>query len=951
MDECARLMAEMLSRARKAPDAPAVCDRGGSRTLTAAEFWSCIGRISNLLRLKGVSTGDVVVIDLGRNAEHLASRYAALAVGAVPVSLSPAYPEARKKAVAERTGAKAVIDEGFVQESAGCPDEPAFADVPDEAPGYIAFTSGSTGEPKGVVHERSVFPYLMDCYRSADVDITGMRLGALSDFSFIASMVETHIFLAAGAEVHVIDREAAKDPASLLRYFKSNSIDSALFNPSMYKALWRQLGLKICLLAGEAARKIPVPESRMVLNIYGSTEALMSFTLVEDMKEPCVDRTAPGCRLYLDDSGEVLFTGRGVMIGYLGGLENPFSVDADGRKVFRTGDLGREVEGGIAVVGRMDGMVKVRGYRVEPAEVERGMESVPGVEEAVVKAFPDGDSNYLCGYYTSATVYEDAVASALSSILPDYMIPRAIVRMSDFKRNANGKIDRTSLQEPSLGRAEYVPPSNDKEKALCDGFGIVLGIGEVGLDDDFVLLGGDSIKAMGLANSLREGFPDLFAGLRTADVLELRTPGRIAGRDYSAEIPVQEYDYDSGFPAPDAVRDGYMMATELDEPHYALLFSIKSPEWTDPVRLRKAVESVTQAFPAFRMRLERDGDEIWARFSDKACIETKQGDPKTVFEGCRRGFDPDGAVLSRFIICEEEGRASVLMYVSHMVFDGRSARPLAEAFTKAYRGMPLETDRGLALQSAHDVSIRGSASYYRSKKALEEAARPVRGSVGLPRTQASGGGAMTYVLSVGDAKLREFARRNGVTATVVAAAAFGLAKARIEGGTESFCSLTTDGRSVPGTEDSVGMFVRFVPLHVVYDDMPLDAFLRRVGDSITSLLSNSGYPLWAKESLFYPDESFSFQYANYADEIAGSGMTYEGMDHGYWFECSALEVHPVDGRNVAVLEYAMCHTEKDMVRLIDEFDRVLSRMMDARTTKELFHRWRRSADRIVIRCR
>jgi hypothetical protein len=118
--------------------------------------------------------------------------------------------------------------------------------------------------------------------------------------------------------------------------------------------------------------------------------------------------------------------------------------------------------------------------------------------------------------------------------------------------------------------------------------------------------------------------------------------------------------------------------------------------------------------------------------------------------------------------------------------------------------------------------------------------------------------------------------------------------------------------------------------------MPVNEFLKRVGDSITSLLSNSGYPLWAKESLFYPDESFSFQYANYVDELSVPDMTYEGMDHGYWFECSALEVHPVDGRNVAVLEYAMCHTEKDMVKLMDEFDRILSGMTSANMTGDLF---------------
>ena len=408
MNGCTRLLREMAAYASDSPDKVAIHDLSGN--VTYLEFWSRIGRLSNLLRSKGVSAGDVVAIDLDRGAWHLSARYAALAIGAVPVSLSPAYPEARKRAVVERTGAKAVVGAGFVEESAGCPDRAEIEDVDDSAPGYIAFTSGSTGEPKGVVHERSVFPYLMDCYRNAHVDITGMRLGALSDFSFIASMVETHIFLGAGAEVHVVDRDAARDPASLLRYFRENSVDASLFNPSMYKALWDRLDLKVCMLAGEAARRIPVRDGCVVLNIYGSTEALMSFTPVEGGSlDVRVDRTAPGCRLYMDGSREILFTGRGIMAGYLDGRGNPFSEGPDGAKVFHTGDLGREVDGGIAVVGRMDGMVKVRGYRVEPAEVERGMESVPGVEEAAVKAFEDGGGTYLCGYFRSGSATEEEV--------------------------------------------------------------------------------------------------------------------------------------------------------------------------------------------------------------------------------------------------------------------------------------------------------------------------------------------------------------------------------------------------------------------------------------------------------------------------------------------------------------------------------------------------------------
>ncbi|MBR7006061.1 MAG: AMP-binding protein, partial [Candidatus Methanomethylophilaceae archaeon] len=909
MNGCTRLLREMAAYALDNPDKTAVCD--GSGSVTYSEFWSRIGRLSNLLRLRGVSAGDAVVIDLDRNSEHLASRYAALAVGAVPVSLSPAYPEARKKAVAERTGAKAVIDDGFVKESEGLPDTAEIDDVDDSAPGYIAFTSGSTGEPKGVVHERSVFPYLMDCYRSADVDITGMRLGALSDFSFIASMVETHIFLAAGAEVHIIDRGAAKDPASLLRYFKSNSIDSALFNPSMYKALSDKLDLRICLLAGEAARRIPVPEGRMVLNIYGSTEALMSFTLVDkDVPDVRVDRTAPGCRLYLDGSGEILFTGRGIMIGYLGGLENPFSVDADGRTVFRTGDLGREVEGGIAVVGRMDGMVKVRGYRVEPAEIERNMENIPGIEEAAVKAFEDGGGAYLCGYFRSGTVTEEEVAKELSRTLPSYMVPQFISKVGSFIHNANGKIDRTSLTTLKTGKGNYVPPENERQREICEAFSKVLDIERVGIDDDFIDLGGDSIRAMRLQSE---------TGIGVGDVMRLRTPRRIA-ESAAEQSPDAIPDWKGGCAPNESQMNVYLdMEANGRSNEYNVFFEVPLDPGTSDADAWRAVDSVIAAHPVLRARMASRDGRPWILFD----AEPERCGPED------EGFEDRPFILSEGMCRFSVRKNKVLVCACHIVMDGYSAKVVERDMRNSLEGMALSEDAGFMLSSVRDSRMKDSGAYAEARAFFDSMLDDA--DAGLLHDHDGSLGITDHELSTDAEKVSELARCMGTTAGAVHTAAFAYALSRFTGRSDATFCIADNGRDSRGLEDSVGMFVRTVPVRMDCSDRGVRGFIAESSDVLLKSVSYGYYPFRRLASEHGVGREVMFQYRS---DMGVDGGRSSGSRRGTVSDFSFIVGDSGKGLVVRI-ERSSAFSEGTARRLAETYDRILTGLCECGRLSEI----------------
>ncbi|MBO4798737.1 MAG: AMP-binding protein, partial [Candidatus Methanomethylophilaceae archaeon] len=262
------MLNDLVSFCRSNPDRTAFVDSRGTRKVTCGEFIGIAGRISNLLRKK-CSPGDAVAIDLGRCAEHIAARYAALAAGMVSVSLSESYPLERKEGIISASAAKAVIGSEFMEECRDCPEDFYAGDFPDSDPGYIAFTSGSTGKPKGVVHKRSVFPHIDRCWKLCGEDPSVLKFAALSDFSFIASMTEIQATLLSGAEIHIVNRDDVKDPKSLIGYFKTTGISWTLMNPGMYKALWQYLDLKICVLAGEASGTIRVKPGTDVINDYG----------------------------------------------------------------------------------------------------------------------------------------------------------------------------------------------------------------------------------------------------------------------------------------------------------------------------------------------------------------------------------------------------------------------------------------------------------------------------------------------------------------------------------------------------------------------------------------------------------------------------------------------------------------------------------------------------------
>ncbi|MET0397587.1 MAG: amino acid adenylation domain-containing protein, partial [Longimicrobiaceae bacterium] len=511
------------ARARSAPDAVAV--RSGEATLTYAELGTRAGRLARRLRGRGVGPESRVGICLEPGAERVVAMLAVLVAGGAYLPLDPEYPAERLAWMLEDAAAPVLVTRGDLADrlpadgawSTVLLDADADADaglatlaapVAPENAAYVVYTSGSTGRPKGVVVSHAALLNLAAWHARAFAVTPADRATQLASFSFDAAVWETWPYLLAGASLHVVDAATRAEPEALRALLLERGITLAFAPTALAEALlaleWPERApLRALLTGGDALRVRPRPEFPFALvNDYGPTEAAVVATsgavAAEDAgRPPSIGRPIDGVRVRVLDphggpvptgvSGELYVGGAGVARGYLGRPEltaERFVPDAlsgvPGARAYRTGDRARWLPGGeLEFLGRTDRQVKLRGFRIEPGEVEAALLEQPGVREAAVEVRDGPGGKRLVGYVAAAegsALDGDAVRDGLRGRLPDHMVPAALVVLDRLPTTPAGKLDRAALPAPeredAAGRAA---PATPTELRLADAWAEVLG--------------------------------------------------------------------------------------------------------------------------------------------------------------------------------------------------------------------------------------------------------------------------------------------------------------------------------------------------------------------------------------------------------------------------------------------------------------------------------------------
>jgi amino acid adenylation domain-containing protein len=541
-------------QAGRTPRALAVVS--GEDALTYQELNARANQLAHHLRARGVGPEARVAILVPRSIELVVSELAVLKAGAAYVPIDPSFPAERIAFMVADCGARVVFaraGDALPASWAERVDVDAVVDGPVEnlpgvgdagAAAYVMYTSGSTGEPKGVVVPHRAIARLVFNNGYADFRADD-RVAFAANPAFDATTMEVWGPLLHGGRTVVIPRDVLLDPDALARTLAEQQVTTLFITTAVFNQYARAIpgalsGLRRLLTGGEAAdpssfaRVLAENGPVSLIHCYGPTETT-TFAItheVTDVEEGArtipLGRPIANTRIYVLDArgepvpvgvgGELYIGGTGVALGYQGrpGLTaqrfvpDPLGGEP-GARMYRTGDLGRWLpDGTIEFLGRNDHQVKVRGFRIELGEIEARLLAHPAVREAVVLAREDapGDRR-LVAYYVGAEGAEaETLHAHLSRRLPEYMVPSAFVSLDALPLAPTGKLDRKALPAPDLAPAEdrYVAPRTPVEEVLAGIWAEVLRLERVGVEESFFDLGGHSLLATRAVSRVREAF-------------------------------------------------------------------------------------------------------------------------------------------------------------------------------------------------------------------------------------------------------------------------------------------------------------------------------------------------------------------------------------------------------------------------------------------------------------
>ncbi|CAH5442480.1 non-ribosomal peptide synthetase [Serratia marcescens] len=550
-DTCVHELFEQ--QARLTPQAIALIQ--DAQRLSYAQLNARANRLAHRLIERGVQPGDRVAVRLARSIELVCAQLAVIKAGAAYVPIDPQLPAARQAWIADDSGAclmltDAIGDEEIPQltvedrEAEDHNGNPALR-VSSGATAYIMYTSGSTGTPKGVMTPHQGITRLVRNNRYAAFDADD-RIAFAANPAFDASTMEVWAALLNGGALVVIAPEVMMEAERLAAELQRHRITTlflttALFNQYVHSISGALAQLKYLISGGEKedpgayARLLQERGPVHLIHAYGPTETTTFATTArieraEGEARLPIGKPIGNTRAYLLDArgrpvpmgavGELHIGGVGVALGYLNRpeltaqrfLSDPFNPVGGGR-MYRTGDLARYLpDGSLEYQGRCDQQIKLRGFRIEPGEIEVQLAASPWVREAVVQVCSTEHHPRLVAWIVPTadvdhSALQGQLRAYLSERLPEYMVPSAYVWLDALPLTANGKLDRRALPEPeraAVGIREYAAPQGETETTLARVWCELLEIGQIGRHDNFFELGGHSLLAVRLSSQLRQ---------------------------------------------------------------------------------------------------------------------------------------------------------------------------------------------------------------------------------------------------------------------------------------------------------------------------------------------------------------------------------------------------------------------------------------------------------------
>ncbi|BCJ33896.1 hypothetical protein Athai_13990 [Actinocatenispora thailandica] len=917
------------ARVREAPSADAVVF--GDERVSFAELAARVDRVARRLVARGVGPGGRVGVLLDRSVDLVVAMLAVWRVGAAYVPVDARSPVARTRWVLSDAGVsvllvdaahrghpaadgRAVLD---VSDHTGDADAGSFAAAGVDSAAYVMYTSGSTGAPKGVVATvGDVVSLVSDSCWGTGPDT---RVLFQAPYAFDASCYEVWVTLLRGGCV-VVAPDGDGDAGWLRGLFDRHAVTHAHLTAGLLRVVAEQdpacfAPLTELLTGGDAVSAAAVDRVRAacptlrVRHLYGPTEVTLCATQhVVEPDAPRADwlplgRPLDDTRVYVLDeylqpvpdgvAGELYVAGAGLARGYLGRpdltaarfVACPWGA---GERMYRTGDVVRRHAGGLRFVGRADEQVKIRGFRVELGEVEAALAALPDVRQAVVDARGEsGGERRLLGYVTpgDARPAPAALRARLADLLPDYMVPAAVLVLDTLPVTANGKVDRRALPDPDFGAGDEVPRSA-REQVLADVFADVLGVPAVGVRDSFFDLGGHSLLATRLVSRIRAV---LGVELGVREIFQTPTAAGLAavldehsGTPRPALRPV---------PRPDVVpvsfaqqRLWFLFRLEGPSATYNVPLAMRLTGAVDTDAMRAAVADVIGRHESLRtVFTEVDGrpaETVLAAEAAGAPVQVGRVDDVDALVTAAAGyrFDLSAEIPVRVWLSDAgDGSWVLVLVVHHIATDGWSTGPLLRDLSVAYAArrdgrapvfepLPVQYadyalwQRELLGDPDEEGSrIAGQVAYWRERLAglPEQLALPFDRP--RPAVATHRGAHHDFALDAGThAGLVELARGTGTTVFMVLHAALAALLTRLGAGSDVPIGSPIAGRTDEALDELVGFFVNTLVLRTdTGGDPSFRELLGRVRETDLAAYANQDVPFERLVDVLNPHRSLA----------------------------------------------------------------------------------------------
>ncbi|WP_226438027.1 amino acid adenylation domain-containing protein, partial [Rhodococcus yananensis] len=895
------LLAEFDRQVARTPDATALVYEG--EQLTYAAFDARVSALARILIDRGVGPESRVGLCVRRSLDLLVGMYAIVRAGGAWVPIDPDHPAERTTYILESAAPACVVTTS--RDRAGLPagtdaidvdlldydaldsrpvtDSDRLAPVRLDNTAYVIYTSGSTGRPKGVaVTHRAIdnqTRWMNDRYALSASDVYLQKTATTFDVSLWGFFMPLRV----GATLVVATPDGHRDPVYVAETIARHRVTVTDFVPSMLTVFVANAPAGSCdslehvFVIGEALPAETAAAFRDLCpaglhNLYGPTEAAVSIT--HHTATPRDTRSVPigvpqwNSRAYVLDrrlrpapigqAGELYLAGVQLARGYLGRpdltsdrfLADPFG--APGDRMYRTGDLVRwRTDGTLDYIGRTDFQVKFRGQRIELGEIEAVLLAAPEVSQAVVLVVPTSTGDQLVGYVVPApgrVVDESAVTEHARGALPSYMVPAALVVLDDLPLNTSGKLDRKALPVPVFSsRREFTAPRTAVERLIAETFADVLGVTDVGLDDDFFELGGNSLVATQVVARIGDG---VGRQVPVRALFEASTVGGLATR--IADVASPAVPTLGARTRPDSVplslaqqRLWFLNRFDSSTAAYNMPFAVRLVGELDSDALALALVDVVERHETLRtVYVEVDGAATQVVLdTDSVALDLM---PRPVAEGdvdaalaelAHVGFDVSVEPPVRVAILRIAPDEHILaMVLHHIAADGLSFRPLARDVLAAYSSrreghappwapLPVQYADYTLWQretlgdesSAQSLAAR-EIEYWRTQLAglPEELDLPTD----RPRPAvASNAGARHEFRIDADIhrRLVELGRVHNASPFMVLHAAFAVLLSRLSGSEDIMVGSPVSGREDTALDDLIGMFVNTLVLRTPVD--------------------------------------------------------------------------------------------------------------------------------------